>query len=82
MLRDLTHQLGESAVREAAGPHAARLGVLHPAFAEQSDSDASVAVDRAVLFGAVHAVFLGLMRDRMVCLSSMTCSGSMRRPGH
>ncbi len=68
MMRDLTNQLGESAVRDAAGPHAQRLGVLHPAFASQSGGDASVAVDRAVLFGAVHAAFLGLMRDRMVCL--------------
>lgn len=68
MLRDLTHQLGESAVREAAGPHAERLGVLHPAFANRGDGDASVAVNRAVLFGAVHAAFLGLMSNRMVCL--------------
>jgi DNA-binding CsgD family transcriptional regulator len=68
ILRDLTRQLGESAVREAAGPHAQRLGVLHPAFANQRDGDAPTAVDRAVLFGAVHAAFLGLMQDRMVCL--------------
>ena len=68
MLRDLTHQLGESAVRDAAGHHAAGLGVLHPAFAEPSGGDLPVAADRAVLFGAVHAVFLGLTRDRLVCL--------------
>lgn len=66
VLRDLVHQLGVDVVREALDAHASNLRVLHPAFAEGDDRGP---VDRAAVFGAMHAGLLELTRDRLLCLA-------------
>src|SRR5262245_27334425 len=67
VLLDLVRQVGLEEVRHAAGPHAALLAPLHPAFGGDA-SPVSTSVDRAHLFGAMNSVLLDLSRDRMVCL--------------